>query len=300
MQPVSHTPIGLWDLYGDLLWEESQHKSTCLGYAIEISAIMERHRRQRYDNTLIDLLVGEFRARGNRNSTINRKLACLSKLLRKHHRNGLLDRLPDLSKLPEKNGRIRFLTYQEEDHLIGALRAIAEDHADLAVFLVNSGARVGEALKLDWGDITERHCTFWDTKAGVPRTIPLTDSAISVLEARRDRKSGPFRAIRYANFRNAWLKARKRAAMEGDRDVVPHILRHTCASRLAQAGVDIKRIQEFLGHRTLAMTLRYAHLCPSHLDVCSAALNRQQSRQRRRARPEKRAKRPPNPLAPEL
>jgi integrase len=50
-------------------------------------------------------------------------------------------------------------------------------------------------------------------------------------------------------------------------------LRHTCASRLAQAGVDIKRIQEFLGHKTLAMTLRYAHLTPKHLQVCADVIN---------------------------
>ena len=54
---------------------------------------------------------------------------------------------------------------------------------------------------------------------------------------------------------------------------MPHVLRHTCASRLAQNGVDIKRIQEFLGHRTLAMTMRYAHLAPKHLEVCAEALD---------------------------
>ena len=57
--------------------------------------------------------------------------------------------------------------------------------------------------------------------------------------------------------------------MRDDPQVVPHVLRHTCASRLAQSGVDIKRIQEFLGHRTLSMTLRYAHLSPKHLDICA-------------------------------
>lgn len=264
----------LWDRYGDLLWENGPHKSACLGYIIEIGEIMQRRGLAGFDNTLIDLLTAEFRARGNRNSTVNRKLAALSKLLRKHHRNGGLDRLPDFRKLPEKNGRIRFLTPEEETMLLRSLANEAQENAELAGFLVSTGARVGEALKLAWSDVSSSHATFWDTKAGSPRTIPLSQQAREMVRARLGKsRPGPFSTIRYPNFLNAWNRAKKRAGMASDPDIVPHILRHTCASRLAQAGVDIKRIQEFLGHKTLAMTLRYAHLSPKHLDVCASALD---------------------------
>ncbi|EJM98873.1 site-specific recombinase XerD [Phyllobacterium sp. YR531] len=56
--------------------------------------------------------------------------------------------------------------------------------------------------------------------------------------------------------------------------VVPHILRHTCASRLVRGGIDIRRVQIWLGHQTLSMTMRYAHLATNDLDSCVAVLER--------------------------
>ncbi|MGN6551815.1 MAG: tyrosine-type recombinase/integrase, partial [Pararhizobium sp.] len=50
-------------------------------------------------------------------------------------------------------------------------------------------------------------------------------------------------------------------------------LRHTCASRLVQAGIDLRRVQTFLGHQTIQMTLRYAHLATNDLAQCAAALD---------------------------
>ena len=59
-----------------------------------------------------------------------------------------------------------------------------------------------------------------------------------------------------------------------DKDVVPHILRHTCASRLVQGGIDIRRVQMWLGHQTLSMTMRYAHLASHDLEMCIPVLER--------------------------
>jgi integrase len=266
--------VALWQSYGNILWEPSQHKDTCKGYVAELQEIVIRHRVEQLDNQFLDTVVSELRAKGNRNSTINRKMACLSKLLRKHQRNGGIDRLPDFAKLPEKNGRIRFLSRDEEAFLFACLDAQDPDYGALARFLIATGARIGEALSLTWADCEDGHATFWETKANTPRTVPLTIGAIKVLDGQKGKfHSGPFVMVRYANFRNAWLRAKRQCGLNKDMQVVPHVLRHTCASRLAQNGVDIKRIQEFLGHRTLAMTLRYAHLAPRHLDVCAQALN---------------------------
>lgn len=265
----------LWRSYAHILWEPGQHKETCRGYVHEIQEIMDRERIAAFDNRLLDAVTASLRAKGNRNSTINRKMAALSKLLRKHQRNGGIDRLPDFAKLPEKNGRIRFLSRDEEAFLFACLEAIDPDYGSLARFLVATGARVGEALNLTWADIHDNKATFWETKAATPRTVPLSRQAIAALAFQKGKhRSGPFAMIRYPNFRNAWNRAKLRCGLGRDVQVVPHVLRHTCASRLAQSGVDIKRIQEFLGHKTLQMTLRYAHLAPSHLDVCADALNK--------------------------
>lgn len=268
--------LELWERYGDLLWETGKHKDSCRAYIEEIHRFMLINGRSEYNNALMDSLIVEFRRKGNRNSTINRKFASLSKLLRKHHRNGHLDSLPEFRKLPERNGRVRYLSYEEEAHLLAELEKVDEQYARLSCFLAETGARIGEALKLNWTDIEDKYTTFWETKSHHARTIPLSRRARSVVREIRGMQSskiGPFRNIEYSKFRNGWIAAKSRTEMRHDTQVVPHVLRHTCASRLAQSGVDIKRIQEFLGHRTLSMTLRYAHLSPKHLDVCASALD---------------------------
>jgi site-specific recombinase XerD len=69
-------------------------------------------------------------------------------------------------------------------------------------------------------------------------------------------------ALNANNFINRfWNPARKRASLEGLRW---HDLRHTFASRLVMAGVDLRTVQELMGHKTITMTLRYAHLSPTH------------------------------------
>ncbi|MCR9139068.1 MAG: site-specific integrase [Alphaproteobacteria bacterium] len=269
--------LDLWGQYADLLWENGKHREACRTYVDEIHHYMLVNDHTNFDNALLDGLTIHFRQKGNKNSTINRKFASLSKILRKHHRNGGLATLPDFQKLPERNARIRFLTIEEEQQLLRHLEEENHHYAQLSRFLAESGARIGEALHLNWSDIGPRHVTFWETKSNRPRTIPLSQRAIKVIEVQRQQlamKPGPFRNVAYYRFRKGWNNAKDRTEMRDDPQVVPHVLRHTCASRLAQAGVDIKRIQEFLGHRTLAMTLRYAHLSPKHLDVCADVLDK--------------------------
>lgn len=169
---------------------------------------------------------------------------------------------------------MRFLTSEEEDRLFAAIASRNAHHALLCAFLVDTGARVGEALAVKWNDIHNGAVTFWITKSGRSRTVPLTIRARKVLEeARRHGGNGPFSTISYPNFMYNWNCARKQCGYSNDPYVVPHILRHTCASRLVQAGIDLRRVQTFLGHQTIQMTLRYAHLATNDLDQCVRALD---------------------------
>ncbi|MEZ5799297.1 MAG: site-specific integrase [Nitratireductor sp.] len=258
-----------------MLWEPGSHRENCISFLEEINEILLKNGVSNIDSNAIDFLIGEFRQKGNKNSTINRKLSSLFKLLRKYKKSGGDIEVPEFTKLPEKNGRIRFLSADEEESLFAGLSRTDPHYMALAAFLIDTGARIGEAISLRWSDIPPGSVTFWETKANLPRSVPLTARAASIVNDLRtvENRAGRFASIRYANFRNAWLKARKEAGMERDPQIVPHILRHTCASRLAQAGVDIKRIQEFLGHKSLTMTLRYAHLAPMHLRECADALD---------------------------
>jgi len=265
----------LMDSYGDILWENGRHKKSVRGFLGEIHEIMVAQGHRAFDDALLDLLIKEFRRKNNSNATINRKLSALYKLLRKAERMGQIPRLPAYLRLKEKNGRIRFLSREEEGVLFAAIGKSNPDFERLCVFLVDSGARVGEALGLKWTDIQDGNATFWITKSGRSRTVPLTRRALTAAtEAPRGRNSGPFAMIDYQKFRYHWNRARKTVGLGDDAQVVPHILRHTCASRLVQGGIDIRRVQMWLGHQTLQMTMRYSHLATHDLDVCVPILER--------------------------
>ena len=261
-------------MHGSILWENGKHKANVHAFLMEIHEVMVMNSLHDYDNSLLDLLVKHFRGKDNSNATINRKLSALYKLLRKAERMGQIPRLPTYLRLKERNGRIRFLSQEEESALFTEIGRIEPDFERLCVFLVDTGARVGEALSLKWPDIQDANATFWITKSGRSRTVPLTRRALrAVTGPSRREHSGPFSMVDYQNLRYHWNRARKRVGLGDDPQVVPHILRHTCASRLVQAGIDLRRVQSFLGHQTIQMTLRYAHLATDDLAQCAAALD---------------------------
>ena len=86
------------------------------------------------------------------------------------------------------------------------------------------------------------------------------------------RARGPFSALTQPQFRAIWNEAKAEIGLGTDDQVVPHILRNTCASRLVQGGIDLRRVQMWLGHQTLAMPMRYSHLATSDLDRCVVVL----------------------------
>ncbi|TGR70319.1 site-specific integrase, partial [Mesorhizobium sp. M2D.F.Ca.ET.223.01.1.1] len=83
-----------------------------------------------------------------------------------------------------------------------------------------------------------------------------------------------FTKLSQAQYRAIWNEAKAEVGLGADEQVVPHILRHTCASRLVQGGIDIRRVQMWLGHQTLSMTMRYAHLATNDLDGCVTVLEK--------------------------
>lgn len=143
---------------------------------------------------------------------------------------------------------------------------------------MDTGCRLGEALGLIWNDLSERRATFWVTKSGRSRSVPLTNRASEasklVFDHSGRRPKGPFAALTQPQFRAIWNEAKAEVGLATDDQVVPHILRHTCASRLVQGGIDLRRVQMWLGHQTLQMTMRYSHLATSDLDRCVAVLER--------------------------
>lgn len=271
----------LFERYKDLLWADGRHKYNVSSFIGEINEILLGKRFSTFDQETVDSLIIALRQRGNSNATINRKMAALSKLLRKATKMGNIHSLPEFRRQKEGAGRIRFLDFEEEDRLFSAIRVRSEDAYRLCIFLVDTGCRLGEAIGLIWNDIQEHRVTFWITKSGRSRTVPLTERAMQAIvlpppaDPGHRRPRGPFAMLDQARFRAIWNEAKLEVGLGYDDQVVPHVLRHTCASRLVQGGIDIRRVQMWLGHQTLQMTMRYAHLATTDLDRCVAVLERQ-------------------------
>jgi integrase len=241
-----------------------------IGEDIDIRTINETH---------IDTLVFELERLGNGNATINRKLATLSKMMTVASERGWISRKPKLDRKREPANRIRFLSPDEENRLLTFVRHIGRGQAAEAfAVLLDTGLRVGEALASKWEDIDldRGTITVWRSKADKPRTVPLTARAKKILKDIRDRTvggSGPFSNIEYGYLRHAWIMARAHMGLHGDEQFVIHSLRHTFASRLVQVGVPILTVKELCGHKTIEVTLKYAHLAPHNLIDAIAKLN---------------------------
>ncbi len=263
----------LFEHYGDLLWEPGSHKYNVTAFIHELHSLLVLPEFSVFTDEMLDGLIASLRKRGNSNATINRKMAALSKLLRKAFKMGDVHSLPEFRRQKEKGGRIRFLEYDEEDRLFAAIERQSNLYHRFCIFLVDTGARLGEGINLRWNDIHDDRVTFWVTKSGRSRSVPLTSRAVAAV-ARRPEQIGPFVMIDQQQFRAVWNQAKLEVGLATDSDVVPHVLRHTCASRLVRGGIDIRRVQMWLGHQTLQMTMRYAHLASHDLDVCVPILER--------------------------
>lgn len=235
----------------------------------------------------IDRLVAELQGKGNSAGTINRKLACLSRILKFGYDRTVIDRLPRIERLREDNSRIRWYTLEEEQRFLQHLRATGrDDFADLVVFLVDTGCRASEAGRLMWMDYSaeERRVTLWKTKNGRSRSVPLPKRVRAVLERRRHLRIGGVspqdlvfpgwldKKGKSMPMTNAWRGLMNELGVTGKESVL-HALRHTYASRLVQASVPLNVVQQLLGHTSPVMTQRYAHLAPANLAAAVAHLD---------------------------
>lgn len=208
--------------------------------------------------------------KSNSSGTINRHLSAIGVLVRYAVELGLLPKTIKLPWQTEGAGRLRFFSEEEEAAMLAVLTLWGyPDYRDLFIFLADTGFRLGEAEKLLWTDIRGRSITVEGAVAKnmETRTITATTRVMSVLDRMRQRYGnypGPFAWVKRRQLRSVWDRLRAHFPWMGD-DTVVHTFRHTCASRLVQRGVDLMRVKEWMGHKTMNTTLRYAHLAPKHL-----------------------------------
>ena len=205
-------------------------------------------------------------------ATAQKDASTLRAILNKAYREELMVNAPRFPKFKPLKPRDRWLTMEEEQKL---LKDAPPHLVPIVRFAVDTGGRLSEVLGLDWRevDLSNRRIRFTDTKNGEDRTVRLCDRACSTLAHLSPKESGAvftFRGKPIASVKKAFDKARSKAGLE---DVRFHDLRHTFASRLVQGGVPLYDVMHLMGHKSLKMVQRYAHLAPDYQDRAIIALN---------------------------
>jgi integrase len=207
----------------------------------------------------------------NKPATVNRLLATLKHMFTKAVEwdlatEEILQKIRRVKLLPENNRRLRFLNVEECQALIDCSAPHLKPIVKVAL---HTGMRKSEILNLKWEqvDLTHGFILLDITKNGERREIPIDNTVKNVfneiphsmesIHVFTDIKTGePYKSVK-KSFSTALKKVKIH-------DFRFHDLRHTFASHLVMAGVDLTTIKELLGHKSLTMTLRYAHLAPSH------------------------------------
>jgi integrase len=209
--------------------------------------------------------------RGYSAAAINRPLAALRHLLRLAHDEWeMLPLVPRIKLEREPQGRLRWLTQEEITALLAA--CVKSKNAELhpaVIVAINSGLRRSELLGLTWErvDLSRGVLRLELTKSGKRREVPLIGDSYRAVVSLEPKAAG--RVFQTRSIRTAFENAVEGAKLD---DVTFHTLRHTFASWAMMRGVSLKELQELLGHSSLAMTMRYAHLAPEHLRTAVSRL----------------------------
>jgi integrase/recombinase XerD len=246
---------------------------TRANYATHLAAIKAHFGEDRYIDEVrkahVAGFVTELKKTGTKTPTIRRYLATLSSLFSFAERSGWLAQNPlvrfDKRSLPESQPRTRFLSRDEYRRLLAA----AEPHLKPIIGMaVETGLRQEELLGLKWAqiDLERREVRLAVTKSKQPRVVPLSDRAVAIFVATARVGAYVFTNLRtgqrYRYIRRSFQTACSRAGIS---DFRWHDLRHTFASWHVQSGTDLYRLSRILGHSTLQMSARYAHLATEQL-----------------------------------
>jgi integrase len=237
------------------------------------------------------LLLRDMSAQG-----ANRYLSILRAILNKAYEWGALEypAYVRLNYVPQYENR--YVSAEEEELLL----EVAHPHIrDLVIFALDTGCRKNEALFLRWRQVEldrkpRAAVHFARTKNGETRTVPLPHRATRVLRRLKKNARGsnslvfayPARKtiitkygrlhakrgqiISLSNYDALWARSRAEANFE---DVRLHDLRHTYAAKLVRAGVPLVAVGRLLGHKSIEMTMRYAHLAIEDLDDVVSVLD---------------------------
>ena len=245
-----------------------------------------------YHNKLRKTLTAHGTIR--KDSTVNREMACHHHMFTKAVEWDMIEQNPfDKGKslhLKENNERLRYLSQDEIDRLLPECHKYLRRVVECAI---NTGMRKGEILGLKWSDSRDGQIYLQasETKTKEARQVPINDDLAALFKEirkeqqlrseyvftyRKNEEKGPETTILTTvgkpveSMKTAFNAALRRAGID---DFRFHDLRHTFASHFVMRGGTLKELQEILGHKTMQMTMRYAHLSQEHKKKAVNLLN---------------------------
>jgi integrase len=253
------------------LWEGTSTASHAWSRLEGSAAILGMNTRlDDVDTQAVDRLIQGLKASGKSDATINRYLSALRTFLiwaksRKYRTIPVKDEI-EFAWRHESEGRIRWITAEEEAELERFLTGRGKPQATavwhLIKIAIETGCRRDELQTAELGQINGTRLHLWKTKTDTPRTVPMTEETTQMLRDLLRTGSMPTQR----SLRSWWDRARVAMGLADDAEFVFHITRHTCATRLVDAGVNVFVIKEWMGHKVIATTLRYAHVKPQNLE----------------------------------
>lgn len=278
-------PVKFHDFAVEFLkWAKGEHKPGSRQRELSIMRTLEKGFGDKNIHEITAWSIEQYKMKRKEEvkaSSVNRELTMLKSMLNKAVEWGKLKEAPKRVKLLKGvKSRLRYLMPDEVQRLISN----CSDHLKpIVVVAVHTGMRKGEFLSLQWKqiDFEKGIITLSDTKNDQRRYVPMDETVKSTLSEIKRKSDYVFRGKKEGKPL-VWIELSFHNALEksGIEDFKIHDMRHTFASNLVMAGVDLMTVKELLGDKSIEMTMRYAHLAPEHkmraVNVLDEVLNRPQ------------------------
>jgi integrase len=223
---------------------------------------------------------------------LNRELATLRRLLRLAYKWKIIGRVPVIQLFRGENAREFVLSYEQEKLYLDTAQG---DLRDVALLMLDTGLRIGEALHLQWRDVhlapvngakygylTVRAVIAKNSKS---RNVPLSARVLDMLNGREPAESGyVFHRPDGRRLAQTWLNEKHReirALLKMPEEFVPHSFRHTFGTRLGESGADVFTIMRLMGHSSVTVSQRYVHPSPESVERAFARLEAMNGAKRR-------------------
>ncbi|HEX3035839.1 MAG TPA: tyrosine-type recombinase/integrase [Thermodesulfobacteriota bacterium] len=231
--------------------------------------LVEKYKAQRQnDNSRFERPIAK--------ATINRELSCLKTMFTKAIEWGLVTSNPvkKVKLFPEKPKKERVLSDEEFQKLYDASSDFLKP---ILIIAINSGMRRKEIITLKKEDINlkQEFITVRESKNNDSRIIPMNEVLKETFKSVTNNSSGEYLFGDRTDYLLDLVEQRfyKALSKSGIEKCSLHDLRHTFATRLVMAGVDLVTVQELLGHKDIKMTKRYSHPTPMHKKQAVSMLN---------------------------